>query len=262
VEVASKVGPQLGRHIGRLDLYEVRHRAQLALGGERIDQLVHVIGVARRRGERVEQPRPGQRADAVDDELDDGLDTQRIKLDVGGALADRDIDQSIEGSVTGYRAKRYHHRHREVAEMPGQVSHAGHRRGICPLEVVDREDEKILDRRVFNQFGEPVNNHVLGGGLGDQACDLAPPWVAGTTTAKGVEQRAERSSLIELLTAADESPIGWHQLDDLGQQSRLADSGLADEEHQLATTGTRAVEALTEPVELRGSAEQAPRREP
>lgn len=176
-----------------------------------------------------------------------------------GAVADRRVHESLKLVAPRDRPGRQHERGRHVHQVSGGEPQGGHRRGVGPLEIVDRDQQWPLQGQTLEPLGEAFDDPELGRSLVDETRDLGAERIGRRhPAAERVGQWSEGPGALELVGGGVKRSTPCCVRQDLGQEPALADPWFALDEHDLVPGRSPAGQPLAHCVELRRSADQTP----
>ncbi len=200
---------------------------------------------------------------------------QPLELDPQRTLAGRPVGLALHELV----ACRADHEKLRVARLRDDLLHQLEERRLRPVDVLEQDDggvlraerlqqlagsprellRRIRRRREADGCRDPVGDLRVAGERGELRERLLGRVALGDVSrlADGLGERPERDSLaVRKASPAQHCDVVRQRADELVDQSRLPDTGLADHRRQAALTrGHRLCELLLEELELAGTAD-------
>jgi hypothetical protein len=176
-----------------------------------------------------------------------------------GIVIDQRAQEALEVALARHRPQRHEQDDRQVGQTTRERAKREQRRGIGPLQVLEREhdgpgsgrfldqldqgvDDTELNARITGQHGRPARSSWI---TGEQTRDLGSPrlLLIGDAADRS-RDRTERTRALHLVGATDEhavTPLSGKVESGL-EDSRLADPCLALDEHGLQAAVSAALE--------------------
>jgi hypothetical protein len=166
------------------------------------------------------------------------------------------------------RSQRRGHQHGRAVEPARQVGEEAQRRPVRPVQVVDREQQRLLGRDVEREPVEPVQRRERGGALlvgrerlleqrGGRGGGAREPAADGDPGLEELAHDAVRELALELPgPRLEDLERRSRALAQAGEQPGLADAGGTLDQHEAAAAGGRVRDERVELGELRVALEQ------
>jgi hypothetical protein len=216
-------------------------------------------------------------AQAPAHELADGYLAQRPRVQRHRERVAEQFDEERRVDAGLVRAQARGCEHRQAFEPAHEEGEEAQRRPVAPVQVVDREQQRLLGAQVDGEPVEAVQHREravgLGAGVGRDRLEQHPGRGGGAgeqplARARVGEQRLEELAddaecvlALELAAARAEhaQPGVGRAAPRLAEQLRLADAGGALDDHEPGKPGRRLVDERRQRVELLLAFEQARR---